>query len=184
MKSIISCLLAAGTVLLAGCSSTPTQVNSGPIHAETFNFVTGKPAPPDNAEKRAQVHKLIQDAITTDLASKGVTRVESGGNVIVAYLIILGDNVATTDVNDYFGYGRDSDALLEKAHEKGAIDSKNPNPFVAGSLVIDVIDGKTYKLLYRNYVVRQVLSNLTEAARAERMQEAVDQALAELHITH
>lgn len=184
MKPIISCLLAAGAVLLAGCSSTPTHVNSGPIHAATFSFVAGKPLPPDNAEKRAQVHKLIQDAITTDLASKGVTRVESGGNVIVAYLIILGDNVATTDVNDYFGYGRDSDALLDKAHQKIAIDSKNPNPFVAGALVIDVIDARTYKLLYRNYAVRQVFRNLTDAVRAERMQEAVDQALAELHITH
>lgn len=182
MKQIISCLLAAGVGLLAGCSSTPTRVNEGPIKAATFSFVTGKPAPPENAEKRAEVHKLIQDAITTNLAGKGVTRVESGGNVIVAYLIILGDNVATTDVNDYFGYGRDSDALLEKAHQKIAVDSKDPNPFVAGVLVIDVIDGRTFKLLYRNYAVRQVFRNLTEAARAERIQEAVNQALAGLRV--
>ena len=182
MKSIINCLLATGVVLLAGCSSTPTRVNTGTVHASTFSFVIGKPASPDDAEKRAQVHKLIQDAITTDLASKGVTRVESGGNVIVAYLVILGDNVATTSVNDYFGYGRDADALLEKAHQKIAVDSKNPNPFVAGVLVVDVIDARTYKLLYRNYAVRQVFQNLSDAARAERMQEAVDQALTELRI--
>jgi hypothetical protein len=140
--------------------------------------------PPDYAEKRDQIHRLIQGAITTNLTTKGLSRVPAGGDVFLAYLIILGDNVATTDVNDYFGYGRDSDALLDKAHQKGAIDSKNPNPFMAGTLVIDVIDAKTYKLLYRNYAVRQVLRNLPDDARAERIQSAVDQALAGLKVAH
>jgi hypothetical protein len=184
MKPIVSCLLAAGVVLLAGCSSTPTQVNKGPIHAGTFSFVQGRPATPDYAEKRAEIHKLIQNAICTNLATKDLTRVANSPNVIVAYLIILGNNVSTTDVNDYFGYGRDSDALLDKAHQAGAIDNKNPNPFTAGTLVIDVIDAKTYKLLYRNYAVRSVLRNAPDDVRAERIQSAVNQALAGLKVTH
>ncbi|MFZ0827770.1 MAG: DUF4136 domain-containing protein [Verrucomicrobiia bacterium] len=184
MKTIISSLLAVSALLLAGCSSTPTQVNKGPIHAGTFSFVSGRPAPPEYAEKRAQIHKLIQNAITANLAAQDLTRVSSSRNVIVAYLIILGDNVSTTDVNDYFGYGRDSDALLDKAHQAGAIDSQNPNHFVAGTLVIDVIDAKTYKLLYRNYAVRHVLRNVPDDVRAERVQAAVDQALAGLKVIH
>ena len=184
MKSIISCLLAGGIVLLAGCSFTPSRVNSGAVHASTFSFVAGRPIPPENAEKREQVHRLIQNAITTNLTAKGLSRAPAGGDVFLAYLIILGDNVSTTEVNDYFGYGRDSDALLDKAHEKGAIDNKNPNYFVAGTLVIDVIDAKSYKLLYRNYVVRQVLRNVPENVRAERIQEAVDEALAKLRVAH
>jgi hypothetical protein len=184
MKPIIGCLLAAGTVLLAGCFATPVRMNTGTVHASTFSFVTGRPMPPDYAEKRDQIHRLIQGDITTNLTAKGLSRVPAGGDVFLAYLIILGDNVATTDVNDYFGYGRDSDALLDKAHQKFAIDSKDPNPFVAGTLVIDVIDAKTYKLLYRNYVVRQVLRNVRENVRNERIQSAVDQALAGLHVAH
>jgi len=182
MKPILNYLLAAGVVLLAGCSSTPTHVNEGPIKASTFSFVTGRPAPPEYAEKRAQIHRLVQGAVTTNLTAKGLSRVPAGGDVFVAYLLILGNNVSTTDVNDYFGYGRDSDALLDKAHQKGAVDSKNPNLFLAGTLVIDVIDAKTYKLLYRNYAVRQVLRNLPDDARAERVQQAVDQILAGLRI--
>ncbi|MGO9586983.1 MAG: DUF4136 domain-containing protein [Limisphaerales bacterium] len=184
MKPILSCLLAVGVVLLAGCSSTSTKLNTGTVHASTFSFVTGRPMPPDYAEKREQIHRLVQSAITTNLTAKGISRVPAGGDVFLAYLIILGDNVATTDVNDYFGYGRDSDALLDKAHQKGAIDSKNPNPFLAGTLVIDVIDAKTYKLLYRNYVARQVLRNIPETERDERIQSAVDQALAGLKVAH
>lgn len=182
MKPIINCLLAVGAVLLAGCSSTPVHVNTGALHATTFSFVTGRPMPPDYAEKRAQIHRLIQGAITTNLTVKGLSRAPAGGDVFVAYLVILGDNVSTTDVNDYFGYGRDADALLDKAHEKFAIENKNPNRFVAGTLVVDIIDAKTYKLLYRNYAVRQVLRNAPDDVRAERIQAAVDQALAGLHV--
>ena len=182
MKQILNCLLAAGILVLAGCSSTPVRVNSGAIRATTFSYVTGRPMPPDYAEKRAQIHRLIQSAITTNLTAKGLSRVPAGGDVYVAYLLILGDNVSTTDVDDYFGYGRNADALLDKAHEKGAIESKNPNYFLAGTLVVDLIDAKNYKLLYRNYVVRQVLRNVPEDVRAERVQAAVDQALANLRI--
>ena len=184
MKPIIRCLLAVGVILLAGCSSTPTQVNTGPIRAGTFGFIQSRPAPPDYAEKRAQIHTLIQNAITTNLTARGLSRVQTGGNVIVAYLVILGNNVSTTDVNDYFGYGRDADALLNKAFQKSAVESKNPNYFEAGTLIIDVLDAKTYKLLYRNYVVRQVLRNVSDDVRAGRIQSAVDQALAGLRIAH
>jgi hypothetical protein len=184
MKPILGCLLAAGVVLLAGCSSTPVRVNSGTVRATTFSFVTGRPMPPDYAEKREQIHRLIQGAIATNLTAKGLSRVPAGGDVFLAYLVILGDNVSTTDVNDYFGYGRDSDALLDKAHEKFAVESKNPNHFVAGTLVVDVIDAKTYTLLYRNYAVRQVLRNVPADVRAERVQAAVDQALAGFKAVH
>jgi len=182
MKAIIRCLLAAGVVLLAGCSSTPTQVNSGAVRAGTFSFVTGRPAPPDYAEKRAQIHTLIQNAITANLDARGFTRVKTSGNVIVAYLIIVGNNVATTDIDDYFGYGRNAEALVDKAHEKGAVESRNPNAFTAGTLVIDVIDAKTYKLLYRHYAVRSVLRNTPEDVRAKKIQSAVDEALAGLKV--
>jgi hypothetical protein len=182
MKPIIHCLLAVGAVLLAGCSSTPTRVNTGNVHAATFSFVTGRPMPPDYAEQRAQIHRLIQTAITTNLTVKGLGRVPAGGDVFVAYLLIVGNNVSTTDIDDYFGYGRDADALLDKAHEKSAIDNNNPNRFLAGSLVVDIIDAKTYKLLYRNYAVRQVLRDAPDDVRAGRIQAAVDEALAGLHV--
>ncbi len=183
MKTMIRSLLAAGVVLLAGCSSTPTHVNKGPVHEGTFSFVQGRPSPPEYAEKRAEIHKLIQNAITASLATKGLTRVQSSGNVIVAYLVIIGNNVSTTDLNDYFGYGRDSDALLDKAHQAGAIDNKNPNYFEAGTLVIDLIDARSHKLLYRNYAVRHLLRNPPENVRLERIRAAVDQALAGLKTT-
>ena len=80
-------------LLIAGCSSTPTRADKGPIKARTFSFINGGvPPAAEFADKREAIHKTIQDAITQNLAAKGVSKVASGGDVTVAYLVILGNN--------------------------------------------------------------------------------------------
>jgi hypothetical protein len=174
--------LTAGILTLAGCSSTPAKVDSGTVHARTFNFVSrsGKPAPA-YADNRQAIHSMIQGAIAKNLAGRGVSQVPSGGDVTVAYLIIAGNNASTTSINDYFGYGEDASALLDKAHT-ASTGSKNPNYFEAGTLVIDIIDSKSFKLLKRGYATRPVLRNLPDDARAARIQEVVDEILRDLRI--
>jgi hypothetical protein len=39
MKPTFLLLLAAGLLTLAGCSSTPSKVDSGPIRARSFSFI-------------------------------------------------------------------------------------------------------------------------------------------------
>jgi hypothetical protein len=173
--------LAVTLLALAGCSSTPTKVDHGPIRARTFSFVTRDRAVPDYADGRQVVHTMIQNAITKNLGARGLTKTEQGGDVTVAYLLIVGNNAVTTSVNDYFGYGEDAAALQNKAH-KAYTGSKNPNYFEAGTLLIDIIDSKTFKLLQRHYVTRPVLRDLNDDARAARIQETVDQILAEVQV--
>jgi hypothetical protein len=182
MKLIPLFSLAAAVLTLAGCSSTPTKVDSGPVHGKTFNFVNrgGRPAP-DYADNRQAVHEMIQAAITKNLATRGITRVDSGGDLTVGYLVIIGDNASTVAINDYFGYGEGANALHEIAHD-AYTGSKNPNHFQAGTLVIDIIDNKDYKLVRRDYATRAVLRNITPEQRAERIQEAVDEILKNLKV--
>lgn len=172
--------MVAAVLTLAGCSSTPTKVDTGPIHARTFSFVNRGQAP-DFADDRQAAHEMIQAAITKDLAARGVTRVASGGDVIVGYLVILGNNASTEAINTYFGYGQEADVLHDKA-QAAYTSSKNPNYFEAGTLVIDIIDSKDYKLLKRNYATQPVIRNITAEARAERIQEVVDEILKKLTI--
>lgn len=174
-------VLAALVSIFAGCSSTPTRVDTGEIQARSFNFVVRK-APPEYAEKRQAIHGMIQDAITKNLAARGVNRVGANGDVTVAYLVIVGNNVTTTSVNDYFGYGEDAMALHNKAHD-AYTGGKNPNYFEAGTLVIDFIDSKTFKLLHRGYASRPVLRNISDEDRATRLQEVVDEILRDLKVT-
>lgn len=177
MKRSSPLLLAALVVALAGCSSTRTEVDHGPIKATTFNFVNRGTQPvPAYADNRQAVHPPIQDAITKNLASRGLRRVPDGGDVTVAYLIIVGNNATTTTINDYFGYHADTAALHDKAHS-AYIKNKNPNYFEAGTLLIDLIETKSYKLLKRGHATRPILRDVTADARAARIQEAVDEIL-------
>ncbi len=63
---------------------------------------------------------MVQEAITKFLAAKGITYAPSGGDVTVAYLIVVGNNSATPSLNSYFGYTDDSEALVEKVHAEQA----------------------------------------------------------------
>jgi hypothetical protein len=178
MKFSICASLGLTAFLLASCSSTPAKVDKGPIRAATFSFIAGGSGA---ADSRAQVHAMIQNSITRNLATKGLTKAASGGDVTVAYLVVVGNNANTEAISTYFGYGRDATALEDKAH--AAYNSnKNPNYFEAGTLLVDILDTRTNKLLKRSYVTRPVLTNPTAEVRAERIQEAVDAVLGDLRI--
>ena len=182
MKPGLLVVVAAGILALAGCSSAPTKVDTGPIRARTFNFVDGGVKPlPTYSDNREAVHAMIQEAITKNLAARGVARVATGGDVTVAYLVILGNNVSTVSINDYFGYRDDAWALHEKAQE-AYTGTKNPNSFEAGTLLIDIIESKGFKVVRRDYATRPLLRDLPSDARAARIQEVVDAILRDVRI--
>lgn len=182
MKHSFIVTLNLAALLAVGCSSTPTKVDRGPIHAATFSFTADSPpASPNYADSQAPIHAMVHNSISRNLASKGLAQVASGGDVIVAYLVIVGNNASTESINTYFGYGRDASALHDKAHD-AYTGSKNPNYFEAGTLLVDIIDAKNYKLLKRSYVTRPVLRNPSAEVRAERIQEAVNEVLGDVRI--
>src|ERR1039457_2589127 len=153
MKTTTYSILLAAALTAAGCSSVKTHVDTGPITARTFSFLNSGPKePPAFANKRAEVHTMIQEAITKNLAAKGVSRVPSGGDVTVAYLVIAGNNATTTSLNDYFGYTDDATKLVDKVHTDQAIKSEDRNYFEEATLVIDIISPQTMKLLKRTTV--------------------------------
>ena len=184
MKPIFGFLLAAGLLLSAGCSTAPVRVNTGAVHATTFSFVTGRPMPPDYAEQRAPLQRLVQNAIITNLTAKGLSRAPAGGDVFVACLLIRSNNVSTAAVNEYFGYSRSADTPRTPGPRSPAGPNHPSGCFAPDTLLVDIIDAKTYKLLYRNYTVRPDLGELAEDANAGPIQAAVDQTLRGLRITH
>lgn len=165
----------------AGCSS-PASKSGGTIRAGTFSFAQTRAKPaPAYADNRQVVHDLIHEAITRNLASRGVNHTPGGGDVTVGYLIIIGNNASTAVINDYFGYSEDDTSLHDKAHD-AYTRNRNPNYFEAGTLVIDIVDSKTFKLLKRGHATRPLLRDLPEDAKATAIQEAVDEILRDLRV--
>ena len=182
MKTNLLFLLTLVAWTSLASAGAPSKVNKGTIHARTFNFVTTSSKPtPSYVDNSAAVHAMIQKAITRNLAARGVTRVNAGGDVTVPYLVITGDNASTTAIAEYFGYGDDLEDLHNRA-QKAYTRSKNPNYFEAGTLLIDIVDGKNFKLMKRGYATRPSLRNLSASAKAARIQEVVDEILRDVRI--
>jgi hypothetical protein len=181
MKIRLSSLVFA--LAIAGCSTAPVLVNKGPVHARTFSFIATAAHPlPQYADNRTAILEAVQAAITTNLAAKGVTKLESGGDVTVAFLVIVGNNVTTTALNDYFGYNEDAAKLMNKVHETDTDTGGNRAYFEAGTLVIDLINPKTQELMWRGSLQRQLLRQLPMDQRLARLQETVDATMKSLVI--
>jgi len=169
MKTIIYCLLVAGVVVATGCSSTSTQTNVGPARQGTFSFAPSPSPLPQFAEKSAHVQSLVQNAITATLEHKNLTRVARSGNVLVACVVVVDDNVPAATVDEYLGNTQ-------------AVSAANPiGAYGSGTLVVQIVDVRTNKLLYRGAVSRRFLRNAPDDLRADRIQSVVDQALAGFH---
>lgn len=182
-KILVHSLLIAAALVLGACSSVKTTVDTGALAARTFSFInTGSKPLPAYADAQTQVHVMLHEAITKNLAAKGVSRVPTDGDIIVAYLIIAGNNATTTSLNDYFGYGPDASDLVDKVHTEQAIKGGNRGYFEAGTLVIDILNPQTSKVLKRATVSSPILRNISAEARQSRIQGFVDQALTDLRI--
>ena len=181
--SWLMCVAVAG--LLTGCASVNSvkmQVDTGPITAHTFSFVARNPRSgvdlPVNEEK---VHAMFQEAITGNLAAKGVNRVDAAGDIVVAYLIIVGDGTITTYLDRYFGFDSDAPELMDQVHDR-SVKQRGRNVMVAGTLVIDILDAKASKLLKRRTVQSEILRDVSMETRVVRLQAVVDEALSDLKI--
>ena len=170
-------------LLAGGCSSVKSHVDKGHISARTFSFLnTASRQTPSYAEDSKQAHAMVQQAIINNLAGKGITNVASGGDITVAYLIIVGNNISTTSLNEYFGYTDDAMAMVEEVHKRQTANQGTRGYFEAGTLVIDFLSPQTSKVLQRRSIEAPVLRNLPAEQRTERVQTIVNQALADLPI--
>ena len=129
-----------------------------------------------NPDDRA--NHAIQSALASTFRSKGFAVDPANADLSVAYLIVLQDNVSTRLIDDYFGFGRSSMQIAEIAHDRGVIRNNRADYYQAGTVVIDIIDNKTGKLVYRDYATRDVTGGLSDAQLQAHANSAVQQALA------
>ena len=164
---------------LASCSTNvdmPKGTSKGYNSARLTLRDPNAPAITDATEK--QVHGMIQKSIARQFTSRGLAYGSGGADLIVAYMVIYQEPGMTARYDQYFGYGRDSDAISDLAHTRGALDNKRPDYFRQAGVVIDVIDSRTNKLVYRNFAKGDVIKGATAGTRAARIDAAVSQALA------
>lgn len=185
MKHIMSKILKmpallSAAVLFASCGGhvdMPKGTSKGFSSARLIQRSPNLPAITNPTEK--QVHSLIQRSLAKQFTSRGMTYGKGDSDLIVAYMVIYQESGMTADFRDYFGYGRDADEIAKVAHYRGVVDSKRPDFFRQAGILIDVIDARTNKLVYRNFAKGDVVVNASPATRAARIDAAVADALAD-----
>lgn len=126
-----------------------------------------------------KVHGMIQRSLASQFKANGMSWGRGDADLIVAYMVIYQEPAMTATYNDYFGYGRDGTQIAERAHDVGVLDSKRPDYFNSAAIVVDIIDARTNKLVYRNYAQGDVVSGVSDSQRSGRISGAVAQALGE-----
>ncbi len=167
------------SLALLSCSSSvdlPKGTSKGYTSARLVK--PGDRETPGFAEKNPGVNRAIQSALADEFRSHGLSAGTGSADLIVAYLILIQDNFSTTAIDDYFGYGRDEDAIVDRAQLKGVVENQRPDRFMAGTLVIDVMDARTQELVFRNYVTRDLHLGASSGEREARIRQAVAEAMA------
>ncbi|MES2919999.1 MAG: DUF4136 domain-containing protein [Verrucomicrobiota bacterium] len=171
-------LIAIAAACLVSCSTSvemPKGTSKGYTSARLTVRDPNAPAITGGTEK--QVHGMIQKSIAKQFTSRGMAYGNSNAELVVAYLVIYQEPGMTANYDQYFGYGRDSETIADRAHTRGVIDSKRPDYFRQAGIVIDVIDSSTSKLIYRNFAKGDVIKGASEGTRSARIDAAVGQAL-------
>ncbi len=179
MKAITLPVLALMSFILAACGpgvDLPQGTSKGYTSARLTQRDPNQPAITNPGER--SIHGMIQNSLRKQFSAKGLAYGAGDAGLVVAYLVIYQEPGMTTCYEDYFGYGRPADAILNRAHERGVIESKRPDYFRRAGIVIDLIDSKTNKLVYRNFAAGDVVRGASDSSRATRIDAAVARALA------
>ena len=172
----LSALALGLLVSCAGHVDQPKGTSKGYTSARLIHRNPNLPAPSTDIEK--QVHSLIQNSLARQFTSRGMSYGDSPSGLVVAYLVIYQEPGMTADFRDYFGYGRNVDDIAAIAHNRGALGSR-PEFFRQAGIVVDVIDSRTNKLVYRGFSKNDVVKGASPSTRASRIDAAVAEALAD-----
>ena len=161
--------------VVAGCSSVSMPKGNSKKYSSARFINEKKSAEFYESDRSKEVNQVLQQAIAAEFEQHGMEVLKQDADLIIAYLIIVQDKVATTTIDKHFGY-RDTSEAIGKIHEKG-IGGRDPEYVKKGALVIDLIDAKTMKLVYRNYATRGAGENLTGEALRTRLSDVTEEVL-------
>lgn len=172
-------ILPALSLVLAACGPSvdmPKGTSKGYTSARLTQRNPSLPAISNPTERG--IHGMIQNSLARQFRAKGLAYGTANAELVVAYLVIYQEPGMTTSYTDYFGYGRPADAIADRAHVRGTVESTRPDFFRRAGIVIDLIDSRTNKLVYRDFAAGDVVRGASDKTRAARIDAAVAQALA------
>lgn len=116
---------------------------------------------------RGKLKKMLQEAIENTMESKGYTYKESVPcDLIVGFFGAVESGLNDKYLNSFYGFDQDS-----------KIGSAATNKYPKGALIMDIMEGRSGRSLWRGALQALVDFELDDDVRRQRVQLAVDQLL-------
>lgn len=113
----------------------------------------------------------IQAAVDAALSAKGLQKAAAGtGDFLVAYIVSTSQQTDYSTTSDYYGYG-----WGRWYGAGGGMSTSRTTAYnwTQGTLVLDIVDGKSNEMVYRATAEAEVNQDLSPAERQTRVNEAV-----------
>ena len=164
MNRGIAVLAAVALSACGGGVSIKTDYNPEAVPAmkayKTYSWATIKR---DQAVTPLNRDRIIT-AIDAALQAKGMQKVATGGDFQVAFIATMAQQTDYSTTNDYYGYG------WGRWYGGGMSTSRTTAyNWTQGTLVLDIVDGKTNEMVYRSTAEAEVDQDLSPTERQTRL---------------
>jgi len=161
----------AFSILLVGCAPISTNfdydVNWDYDSLKTYQLLT----PPANSEVNSLSRDRVTNAINSELIARGYDKVSENPDFLVAYHVGSQHKIEVSDWGyayggrgSYYGYGGRRTAVEVYQYQEG-------------SLIIDIVDTETHKLIWRGTARKVLDTNPTPEERTATVNAAVAKIL-------
>jgi hypothetical protein len=174
---------AAVTGLLAlaclGCASITVSTDYDPdadfSGFRTFSWMSKPGNIPDDPRIDSDLlRSRIEDAVRDTMTAKGYDFVEKGSaDLLLGYHVTVEDKVDVSTFDNYYGY-RGGWYYYGAPY---AYQDTYVRQYQVGTLILDVANGKTKRLIWRGTAKAELLASPTPEEREERIREAVEKML-------
>jgi hypothetical protein len=165
MKHVAALLTAVALSACGGGVSVKTDYNPEAAQAmnayKTYSWATIKR---DQGVTPLNRDRIIS-AIDAALAAKGFQKQASGGDFQVAFIASMAQQTDYTTTSDYYGYG------YGRWYGAGGATTSRTTAYnwTQGTLVLDIVDGKSNEMVYRSTAQAEVDQDLSPAERQTRL---------------
>ena len=167
-------------VLLSSCSSLVVHSDYDPsrsfLDLKTYAWVPGTPAKTNNP--RVDSDTLVQDRIHRKIENWLNTHGYADGDLadvdfLVAYQLVVEDKTQIRVINDYYDYP----VGWRYGYGYGGASRAYTYEYKQGTLVIDIVDPETRKLMWRGTGTDEIMASDSPEQKQQQIKQAVDKIL-------
>lgn len=167
-------------LLITGCSTLSVNSDYNPEYnysqIKSYAWLKGEKPSEDARINNTLIINRVKNAISTEMAERGLKETESGTpDIYVNWLGGIKDKIRQETINQYYGpmwYGYPYGGYWPSYSQTYNVE------YQEGTLIIDILDGKTKALIWRGTGQDYVDENKTPEEITSAINEAVKQIMA------